>query len=278
MEKQFSSAALRVLSFTLLAQFLAILITEKFYFSPLAEEVYEPFGKTVEGAVANSLPLLLSIFTFSIFLVFLVKFKKFSLIKAIVTGFLIGSVFSLNIILFSTIFPDSEILPWFFSMLLVFLVLLVAYTKTFSLLSKFLSLLIGAEAAGYFATILQPPTVFVFPLLLAFYDIYAVFSGPLKKIIGKPIRRRKALKLKIDFFPLLIIDFGFIKIGIGDVVFYSMLPAVGFMLFGLQRMLLTILATNIGVILTLFLLKKKKIPLPGLPIPMFLGVLTLIFS
>jgi presenilin-like A22 family membrane protease len=275
MEKRFDSALFRVLSFTLVAQVLAILITQKFYFSPLAEEVYEPFGSTVEGAIANSLPLLLTIFLFSMFLLFLVKFKKFNLVKAIVTSFLIGSVFSLNLILFSTVFP-GEILPLLLSLSLVCLVFLVVYTKTFSFLSKLLSLLIGAEAAGYFATILQPPTVYIFPVLIALYDIYAVFAGPLKKILNIPSKGKKAIKMKIDFLPLLIIDFGFVKIGLGDIVFYSMLPSVGFMLFGLKKMVLTLLATNLGVLLTLYLLRKKRIPLPGLPIPMVLGVLALV--
>jgi len=276
MEKKFKIASVKILVFTLVAQIFAIFITKIFYSSPLAEEVYEPFGSTAEGAIANSLPLIASILIFSFFLAFLVKWKKFNFIKALVTGFLIGSVFSINLILFSTIFPESEILPWSFSLLLVFLVFLVVYFKTFSFLSKFLSLFIGAEIAGYFATILQPPTIFVFPLLLAIYDIYAVFAGPLKKILGKPVKGKKVVRIKIDFLPLLIVDFDLIKIGLGDVVFYSMLPAVGFMLFGLPRMFLTLFATNLGVLITIHLLRKKRIPLPGLPIPMVLGVLSLL--
>ncbi|MEM5870125.1 MAG: hypothetical protein QXR09_03095 [Candidatus Aenigmatarchaeota archaeon] len=276
MEKQFKLASLRVLSFTLIAQLLAIFVTRVFYSSPLAEEVYEPFGKSVEGAIANSLPLLTSIFIFGFFLAFLVKWRKFNLIKALVTGFLISSVFSINLILFSTIFPDSVLLPWFISIFLVVLVFLVAYFKSFHFLSNFLSIFIGAEIAGYFATILQPPTVFIFPLLLSVYDVYAVFKGPLNKIIGKPVRTKKGLKTKIDFLSLLILDFDFIKIGLGDVVFYSMLPAVAFMLFGLEKMIFTLIATNLGILITLYLLRKKRIPLPGLPIPMLLGILSLV--
>lgn len=277
MEKQFNVASVKLLLSTLIAQFLAIIFTKSFYSSPLAEEVYEPFGSSLEGAVANSLPLIASIFVFSFFLAFLVKWKKFNFIKALVTGFLIGSMFSINFILFSTFFPSSTFLPWLASIFLVLLIFLTAYFKSFYFLSKFLSIFIAAEIAGYFATILQPPTVFVFPLLLAIYDIYAVFKGPLKKIIGKPVRTKKGVKIKIDFLPLLIVDFDFIKIGLGDVVFYSMLPAVAFMLYSLERMVFTLIATNLGVLLTLYLLRKKRIPLPGLPIPMLLGVLSLIF-
>ncbi|MEM5766491.1 MAG: hypothetical protein QW423_02580 [Candidatus Aenigmatarchaeota archaeon] len=276
MKNQFSLASLKVLIFTLFAQFLAIFFTKIFYVSPIAEEVYEPFGNTLEGAVANSMPLIVSIFLFGLFLAFLVKFKRFNFIKAFVIGFLIASVFSINLILFSTIFPDSLFLPWLISILLVFLIFLTAYFKKFYFISKLLSLLIGAEVAGYFATILQPPTVFVFPILLAVYDIYAVFGGPLKKILDKPVRTKRGFKARIDFLPILILDFNFVKIGLGDIIFYSMLPAVGLMLYGLWKMVLTLIATNFGVLLTLSLLKKKRIPLPGLPIPVLFGVLALI--
>ncbi|MEM5853274.1 MAG: hypothetical protein QXG39_02185 [Candidatus Aenigmatarchaeota archaeon] len=275
MEKVFWSAVKRVFIFTLLAQFLTLLITPKFYVSPIAEEVYEPFGRTIEGAVANSLPLLAVIFLFSLFILFLVKLKKLNLIKAIVVGFLLGSVFSINSILLSTIFPDST-LPILFSTSLSILILLSAYSKKFRFLSKFFSLIIASEVAAYFSTILRPPTVLIFPILLAVYDIYAVFAGPLKKIIGKPKKVGKAVKVKLDFLPFLIVDFGFIKVGLGDIIFYSMLPSVAFMVYGIERMLVTLLATNLGVLTTLFILRKKRIPLPGLPIPMLLGVISLI--
>ncbi|MEM5829648.1 MAG: hypothetical protein QW040_03025 [Candidatus Aenigmatarchaeota archaeon] len=274
MEKQFKLMSVNVLTFTLAAQFLAIFFTKIFYISPIVEEVYEPFGNTIEGAIANSLPLVASIFIFGFFLAFLVKWRKFNLVKALITSFLISSIFSINLILFSTIFLDP-ILPWTLSIFLAFLIFLTAYFKSFYPLSKFLSLLIGAEVAGYFATILQPPTIFVFPILLAIYDIYAVFAGPLKKILGGPVGRRK-LKIRLDFLPLLIVDFNFVKIGLGDIIFYSMLPAVGLMLYSLEKMVFTLIATNLGVLLTIYLLRKKKTPLPGLPIPMFLGILALI--
>jgi hypothetical protein len=261
----------------MIAQLLSIFIAYKFSFSEIAEEVYAPFGETVSGAVANSIPFIISIFIFGSLIALLVEFKKFNFIKALLTTAVMFSTFYMNIFLFSTIFTDSAYLPLLISIALSFLVFLAVYFKRLRFLSKFLSLLISAEVAGYLTTILQPPTVFVLPLVLAAYDIYAVFAGPLKKIAGKPVRtRRFSKRARMDFLSLLIIDFKVVKIGLGDIVFYSMLPATAFMLYGIGKMLLTILTTNIGVVLTLFLLQKKKIPLPGLPVPMLLGVLTIV--
>jgi len=278
MGEYFKSSFFQILVFTILTQFLSVYITYKFSFSLLSEEVYEPFGRTIKGSLANSIPIILLLFAFGFFIVLLVKFKKFSFIKALLTAVLINSTFFMNLILFSVIFPDSTSLSWIISIFLASLIFFTAYFKKFSFFSKPLSLFIGAEAAGYFATILQPPTVFILPLMLAAYDIYAVFAGPLKSIAGKPAKSKKFLRrVNLDFLSLMLVDFNFVRIGLGDIIFYSMLPATGFMLFGIKKMLLTILATNLGIILTLFLIKEKKIILPGLPIPMLLGIIALLF-
>lgn len=277
MEKPFKSSISQVIAFTLLAQVLTVFITQKFYLSPLIEETYEPFGQTIQGAVANSIPLIITVFIFGIFIALFVRLRRFNLIKIFLTSSLVFATFSISFILFAVLFPDSVLLPFLLSALVIVLILLATYSKRFNFLAKPLSLFIGAETGAYFATILLPPTIYVLPLIMAAYDIYAVFAGPLKKIIGKPSKFKKSLKKSgVGFLSLLIVDFDLVKIGLGDIVFYSMLPASAFMISGVPKMLFTALATNIGVVLTLYLLKKKKIPLPGLPIPMLFGVLALL--
>jgi hypothetical protein len=61
--------------------------------------------------------------------------------------------------------------------------------------------------------------------------------------------------------------------GLGDLVFYSML--VGVMVFGFQSSLIPAVASIIGImagsIITLLMLEKKGI-FPGLPFPIMLGL------
>jgi len=54
-------------------------------------------------------------------------------------------------------------------------------------------------------------------------------------------------------------------------VFYAMVPALGYYQFGFSSAFFAILAVDAGVVVTLYLLGKAKL-LPGLPIPMFLGI------
>ena len=68
---------------------------------------------------------------------------------------------------------------------------------------------------------------------------------------------------------------GDFSIGTGDTVFYAMVPALGYYQFGFGSAFLAILAVDAGVVMTLYLLSKAKL-LPGLPIPMGLGVAVLL--
>jgi len=77
---------------------------------------------------------------------------------------------------------------------------------------------------------------------------------------------------------------GEFTLGLGDVVFYTMLPSMPLAQLAAGSPSLTVLAwafvtlavMDVGVVATLFLLSKKRL-LPGLPIPMMLGILVLAF-
>jgi hypothetical protein len=69
---------------------------------------------------------------------------------------------------------------------------------------------------------------------------------------------------------------GGFTIGAGDFTFYSMLVAAGFVLKGMFAAVAVGVAINAGVLVTLWILQKYKKPLPGLPIPIFLGILTML--
>jgi C4-dicarboxylate transporter len=68
---------------------------------------------------------------------------------------------------------------------------------------------------------------------------------------------------------------GEFSIGTGDTIFYSMLPALAFYQFNLTYALYTLVAVDVGVVITLYLLSRSRL-LPGLPIPMALGLGTLL--
>jgi presenilin-like A22 family membrane protease len=100
-------------------------------------------------------------------------------------------------------------------------------------------------------------------VFLAVYDVFAVYYGPVGKIAHSGLDQLQGLSY----------SFKDVQMGLGDLVFYSML--VGSMLFEFQPDLLpcliSIIGITVGSFLTLLMLEKKGI-FPGLPFPIVLGL------
>ena len=99
---------------------------------------------------------------------------------------------------------------------------------------------------------------------LAVYDVFAVYYGPVGKI---------AARSGLDELQGLSYSFKDIQMGLGDLVFYSMLAGV--MLFEFWPKFLPCFVSIIGILVgsffTLLILEKKSI-FPGLPLPILLGL------
>lgn len=128
-----------------------------------------------------------------------------------------------------------------------------------------LLLFVCAELGSYFALTLT--TIVVVPLITAFavFDLVAVLWGPLRDVDTDS---------KVELVPTISAGLGGLALDLGDLTFYSMLPAVAWVKSGIIGALSSIIAINLGVFLTIMLLRRWQ-PLPGLPIPMALGVITL---
>lgn len=132
---------------------------------------------------------------------------------------------------------------------------------------------LGVGTAMMLTIILPSWTIVVMCLALACWDVYAVFKGPLRKII-----EHEGNDLNSRLERMMLISVGGSSIGMGDVVFYSLL-----LMFAVQ---ISYLAAGLayftipfGVVATFFLLETKKFKaLPGLPIPIFatLGMIALV--
>lgn len=99
---------------------------------------------------------------------------------------------------------------------------------------------------------------------LAVYDVIAVYRGPVGKI---------AQSSGLDDLQGLSFSFKDLQMGLGDLVFYSMLS--GAMFFRFTPSILPFIASIVGImagsIITFFMLEKKGI-FPGLPFPIMLGL------
>lgn len=134
---------------------------------------------------------------------------------------------------------------------------------------------VGSLTGAIIAAMVPPLSMIAMLLAAAAYDVYAVYWGPLKRLIqrvssndqGVSSRGRSAL------VPLAV-DVGGLALGMGDVILYASLSSVALLTPNLDffRLLLVVAAALLGVRLTLKLVEKKGYA-PALPIPVLLSIL-----
>jgi hypothetical protein len=258
----------------IIIQLVALLITEQN--SPLYAGVvassgpsYAPAGTSGVGSALNALILVAFAGALTFGLVWLLRRKMVTSFKLIIFASVAFSAFILTLVtadIFAVDYlPPAFELPVAFGVpaLLVVLIAYIIFVKNRPWLSTIILAFVGAQVGSFFAETLSPWTALALPIAFSIYDIYAVFRGPLKALIGTaPGIALVGMSIKAGEFTL----------GLGDIVFYTLLPSLALFQFGLLQSLYTMLAIDVGMVITLFLLSKRRL-LPGLPIPMLLGIL-----
>ncbi len=238
---------------------------------------FAPAGPSPLGSTINAIILVAFAFALTLAMVWLVRRKMVRSFKVVIFASVAFSAFILTLVtadVFAVTFlPPSFEFPFSFgaAALTVLLIGYIIFVKNTLWLSTAILAFVGAEVGSFFAETLPLWTALALPIAFALYDIYAVFKGPLKALVGTaPNIALVGMSIKAGEFTL----------GLGDIVFYTLLPSLAFFQFyataGILPAVLTIVAINIGMVFTLFLLSKRRL-LPGLPIPMLLGVLVVAY-
>jgi hypothetical protein len=242
-------------------------------------------GSGPSGSAVNVIFYVGFAFAATLVLLGLLRRKRVTSFKAVVFVSLAISAFLLTLITSDDVFfqvlapvagPIAELAADLtVSVLVVALVAYTIFVKYCPWLATAVIAFIGAEVGSFFAT-LPLATALLLPVAFSIYDIYAVFKGPLKSLVGTG---EKVALVGMS------IRAGEFTLGLGDVVFYTMLPSIPLVqlaagatsgaAFAAARASLAAMAViDVGVAVTLYLLSKRRL-LPGLPIPMLLGVLVL---
>ncbi len=134
---------------------------------------------------------------------------------------------------------------------------------------------VSAGALGYFFSTLFP-THFSLILLamMAAYDAYAVFRGPLSRILSDAASVSEPRGGRV--MDLLTIQTGGVSIGYGDAFFYSLATAVSVGSLPPVPALASVVALEAGIAATLLALPKVGRPLPGLTLPVALWLASLL--
>lgn len=233
---------------------------------------YAPAGTSSSGSITNVLILIVFVFATTLVAVWLVRKRRVKVFMAVVvmgTGlalFLLTLLVSIDV---TSIYLDaytSLYLSIAFATATLVVLALVTLRRAPSWFALVLTGLLSAEVGSYFASTIPILTALLLPLAFSVYDIYTVYRGPLKTLITTlPAETLTAISSKIGDF----------SIGTGDTVFYAMIPALAYYQFTFSSALVSLVAVDAGVVITLYLLSRAKL-LPGLPIPMFLGLAVLL--
>jgi len=124
-------------------------------------------------------------------------------------------------------------------------------------------ILIGGMTGTFLGVSVPTLTAIALLLALAAYDLFAVYKGPIGKM---------AQSTDIEDFKGAVFTYGDLTVGMGDMVFYSMLASNAMINFGV----IPFLAGGIGIILGAYLgfkMLEGRDMFPGLPFAIILGLI-----
>ena len=186
------------------------------------------------------------------------KVITFLIAFALTTASLLLSVFYLSAI-FSSV-PNSEILVSILSIIVTVLFDLAIF-RLGSKARNTVVICLGGALGVFFGASIPVLSALLILCFLAIYDVFAVYYGPVGKIAHAGLDQLKGLSF----------SFKDIQMGLGDLVFYSMLSGSMLLNFGVVSSLVSLVGILVGAFLTFVMLEKKRI-FPGLPFPIFLGL------
>ncbi len=122
--------------------------------------------------------------------------------------------------------------------------------------------ILGGMTGTFLGVSIPTLTAIVLLLALAAYDLFAVYKGPIGKM---------AQSTELEEFTGAVFTYGDLTVGMGDMVFYSMLASISMMNFGLLPFGAAALGIMIGAYLGFKMLEGRDM-FPGLPFAVILGL------
>jgi hypothetical protein len=210
-------------------------------------------------------------------LALLYRKKRMKLFSIVVSVFLIFNVTELY---FSFLIGLYSLIPIVVAVAASIATVVSAFygkASAVNLIALFLALELGSS----FPVLLQAPLNWIIPLVYALFDIYAIYFGKLGKLVTqvgneKPLESSSAAPKKRGLgrwpeFGLLTVNFPNMEIGMADIAFYTMVPAVALILVSLFAFFVVLITVDAGLLISFYLFRNKEVA-PGLPVPILLGL------
>ncbi len=226
------------------------------------------FPETTGGVTLNAAIYVIMMAAAGTVMYLFIKFGLKRLVKYLINL----AMFALLFFLFTwygTLYADylpsllmSTIWVWLLISLLASLALALAIYKSKGPLHLAAIILIGGMTGTFLGVSIPALTAAALLLALAGYDLFAVYKGPIGKI---------AQTTDLDEFKGAVFTYGDLTVGMGDMVFYSMLASNAMMNFGPLPFVAAAIGLIVGAYLGFKMLEGRDM-FPGLPFAVIFGL------
>jgi presenilin-like A22 family membrane protease len=248
---------------------LAGILTYALRISNAPIEVITIFPETTGGITLNASIFVILMAATGTLMYLFVRFGLKHVVRYLISLAMLGLLFFLFSwygSLYTDILPDfltSTIWAWPLVSLIASAGLGLMIYKSKGPLHLAAIVLIGGMTGTFLGVSIPTLTAVALLIGLAAYDLFAVYKGPIGKM---------AQSTDIEEFTGAVFTYGDLTVGMGDMVFYSMLASNAMMNFGP----ISFLAASIGVILGAYLgfkMLEGRDMFPGLPFAIALGLI-----
>jgi presenilin-like A22 family membrane protease len=226
------------------------------------------FPETSEGATLNTLLFIVPIAAMATIMYLLVKYGRERLVKKLIKTILIFAIFLLTSWYGEILLSAYSVYGEFYRAVELSLSATVTFALSYATYRLRGSRQLGAiitigSLTGTFLGLSIPAlTAIILLVVLSAYDLIAVYKGPIGKI---------AEKVDLEGFVGAVCTYKNLTVGMGDIVFYSMLASNAMINLGQ----LSFLGASIGLVVGAYagfkMLEQREI-FPGLPFALLLGL------
>jgi len=247
---------------------LAGLLTYSLRISNAPIETITIFPETTGGVTLNASIFVILMAATGTLMYLFIKYGLKRLVKYLITL----AMFALMFFLFTwygTLYVDylppiltSSIWIWLLISLLTSIALGMAIYKSKGRLHLAAIIIIGGMTGTFLGVSIPTLTAAALLLALAGYDLFAVYKGPIGKM---------AQSADLEEFTGAVFTYGDLTVGMGDMVFYSMLASNSMMNFGILPFAAAAVGLIVGAYLGFKMLEGRDM-FPGLPFAIILGL------
>lgn len=227
-----------------------------------------PIPESTPGApIGNALYFVVLLAIAATMFYFLIKRRSKNIIKALIVVALTTASLLLSLVYISALlsyFPsDYDFYILIASTIVITVLFDLAIFRLGYMARNVAVVCVGGALGIFFGFSIPLFSAIAILAFLAVYDVIAVYKGPVGKIAQSGLDQLQGLSF----------SFKDIQMGLGDLVFYSML--IGTLLFSFlpdfRPTIMAVVGILVGSVITFYMLEKKGI-FPGLPFPITLGL------